>query len=266
MTKAKKRKVRLGDLEFGSPQPIMMAGPCSVESEAMIHRIASRLSQMGVRVLRGGCFKARTSPYSFQGLGEEGLKFLVEAAKANSMYSVVEFLTIEQLEEYADLVDIVQIGTRNMYNYPFLKACGQLKKPVVLKRAFSATYEEWHMASEYILSEGNEAVILCERGIRTFEVATRNTLDITAIAYMKERTGLPVIVDPSHAAGLRELVPNLAYASMAAGADGFMLECHEEPEKALSDSRQSLSLEDFEEMYQRLRRMEALRMRDWKEK
>lgn len=265
MTRAKKRTVNIGEIEFGSGLPVMMAGPCSVESEAMIHRIAERLSKMGVRVLRGGCFKARTSPYSFQGLGEEGLKYLVHAAKANSMYSIVEFLTIEQLERYADLVDAIQIGTRNMYNYPLLKACGRLNKPVVLKRAFSATYEEWHLAGEYILSEGNKAVIYCERGIRTFEVATRNTLDITAISYMKERTGLPVVVDPSHAAGLRELVPNLAYASLAAGADGFMVECHEEPEKALSDSRQTLSLEDFEKMNEVLLRMGRLRERAWKE-
>lgn len=254
---AKKRVVKIGDLELGSGSPVMMAGPCSVESEDMIHRVASKLSQQGVRLLRGGCFKARTSPYSFQGLGEEGLKYLVDAAKEQGMYSIVEFLTIEQLEKYADLVDVVQIGTRNMYNYPLLKACGELRKPIVLKRAFSATYEEWHLASEYILSEGNEAVILCERGIRTFEVATRNTLDITAVPYMKERTGLPLIVDPSHAAGLRELVPALSYAALAAGADGFMIECHEEPEKALSDSRQSLSLEDFVKMQARLKQLEA---------
>lgn len=254
---AKKRVVKIGDLELGSGSPVMMAGPCSVESEDMIHRVAAKLSQQGVRLLRGGCFKARTSPYSFQGLGEEGLKYLVDAAKEQGMYSIVEFLTIEQLEKYADLVDVVQIGTRNMYNYPLLKACGELRKPIVLKRAFSATYEEWHLASEYILSEGNEAVILCERGIRTFEVATRNTLDITAVPYMKERTGLPLIVDPSHAAGLRELVPALSYAALAAGADGFMIECHEEPEKALSDSRQSLSLEDFAKMQARLKQLEA---------
>lgn len=254
---AKKRVVKIGDLELGSGSPVMMAGPCSVESEDMIHRVAAKLSQQGVRLLRGGCFKARTSPYSFQGLGEEGLKYLVDAAKEQDMYSIVEFLTIEQLEKYADLVDVVQIGTRNMYNYPLLKACGELRKPIVLKRAFSATYEEWHLASEYILSEGNEAVILCERGIRTFEVATRNTLDITAVPYMKERTGLPLIVDPSHAAGLRELVPALSYAALAAGADGFMIECHEEPEKALSDSRQSLSLEDFAKMQARLKQLEA---------
>lgn len=254
---AKKRVVKIGDLELGSGSPVMMAGPCSVESEDMIHRVAAKLSQQGVRLLRGGCFKARTSPYSFQGLGEEGLKYLVDAAKEQGMYSIVEFLTIEQLEKYADLVDVVQIGTRNMYNYPLLKACGELRKPIVLKRAFSATYEEWHLASEYILSEGNEAVILCERGIRTFEVATRNTLDITALPYMKERTGLPLIVDPSHAAGLRELVPALSYAALAAGADGFMIECHEEPEKALSDSRQSLSLEDFAKMQARLKQLEA---------
>lgn len=254
---AKKRVVKIGDLELGSGSPVMMAGPCSVESEDMIHRVAAKLSQQGVRLLRGGCFKARTSPYSFQGLGEEGLKYLVDAAKEQGMYSIVEFLTIEQLEKYADLVDVVQIGTRNMYNYPLLKACGELRKPIVLKRAFSATYEEWHLASEYIMSEGNEAVILCERGIRTFEVATRNTLDITAVPYMKERTGLPLIVDPSHAAGLRELVPALSYAALAAGADGFMIECHEEPEKALSDSRQSLSLEDFAKMQARLKQLEA---------
>lgn len=262
MTKRKRRRVKIGDMELGSGRPLMMAGPCSVESEAMIYHIASRLSKMGVRLLRGGCFKARTSPYSFQGLGEEGLGYLVDAAKKYSMHTIVEFLTIEQLEKYSELVDVVQIGTRNMYNYPLLKACGKLNKPVILKRAFSATYEEWHLASEYILSEGNPDVILCERGIRTFEVATRNTLDITAVPYMKERTGLPLIVDPSHAAGLRELVPPLTYAALAAGADGFMIECHEAPEKALSDSRQSLSLDDFEKMVEVLGCMQDLRCKE----
>lgn len=263
MKKKRNSVVEIDDIAFGDGSFEVVAGPCAVESEEQIHKIAKELSGLGIRVLRGGSFKARTSPYTFQGMGEEALRYLSEAAKSNSMKCVSEFLSIEQLTEFHHLVDIVQIGARNMYNYPLLRAAGSISKPVLLKRAFSATYEEWYLAAEYIISSGNPNVILCERGIRTFEVATRNTFDINAVSYMKEKSKLPIICDPSHAAGLREHVPSLSYAALAAGADGIMVETHYEPENALSDGRQTLSIGAFSEMNERLARMAALRKTDW---
>lgn len=248
MSKVEKRIVRVGKIEFGNGAPCIIAGPCSVESEEQIFYMAKTLSNLGVSMLRGGCFKPRTSPYSFQGLGVEGLKYLAAAGKDYSIPVVSEFMSIEQLLEYHHMVDLVQIGSRNMYNYPLLKAAGSIDKPVLLKRGFSATYEEWHMAAEYIISSGNKDVILAERGIRSFGVETRNTFDITAIPYMKQKTGLPVIADPSHALGLREYVGALSLGALAAGADGLMIEVHPNPENALSDGRQSLYIDDFKRL------------------
>ncbi len=250
------RTVEVGDLVFGLGKPYYIAGPCSVESEEQIYNMAKSMKEMGVDILRGGCFKPRTSPYSFQGLGEEGLRYLSEAGRYYKIPVISEFLSIEQLLKFNHMVDIIQIGSRNMYNYPLLQAAGTIDKPVVLKRGMSATYEEWHMAAEHIMSNGNKRIILVERGIRTFELGTRNTLDITAIPYMKCKTGLPVICDPSHACGLRELIEPLSLAGLAAGADGLMIEVHENPEKALSDGRQSVELSKFPAMFERLKKME----------
>lgn len=245
--------VEVAGLIFGDGKAKFIAGPCAVESEEQIYNLAKELKKCGVDILRGGCFKPRTSPYSFQGLGEEGLHYLNEAGKFYGLPIISEFMSIEEVLKFHHLVDIIQIGSRNMYNYPLLRTLGEIDKPVMLKRGFSATYEEWHLASQYIISNGNKKVILAERGIRTFETGTRNTLDITAIPFMKCRTGLPIVCDPSHAVGLREFVEPLAFAALATGADGLMIEVHETPEKALSDGRQSIELKKFPELMDKFR-------------
>ena len=248
--------VRVGDLSVGGDQVVIMAGPCAVESRKMLLESAQRLSAMGVTILRGGAFKPRTSPYAFQGLGEEGLKILAEARDQTGMRIVTEVTSPDKVELVAKYADILQIGARNMQNFDLLKECSQVKKPVLLKRGLSATIDEWLQSAEYVLSAGkNRDVILCERGIRTFETATRNTVDLNAVPVLHERTHLPVIVDPSHGTGVRAYVPPLAMAAIAAGADGVMLECHPEPEKALSDGPQSLTFDMVERL---LRDMEAI--------
>lgn len=234
-----------GGLSIGSGELVMMAGPCAVEGEEQLMEVAGILRSAGAKVLRGGAFKPRTSPYSFQGMEKEGLQLLKKVRDETGLLivsEVVDPLNVGLVEEY---VDILQVGTRNMQNFYLLKELGRINKPVLLKRGMSATIEEWLMAAEYIISGGNENVILCERGIRTFETYTRNTLDISAIPVVKELSHLPVIVDPSHGTGRSQLVPSMCMAAIAAGADGLLVEVHPCPEKALSDGPQSLNSEKF---------------------
>jgi 3-deoxy-7-phosphoheptulonate synthase len=248
--------VRIGDVAIGGEQVVVMAGPCSVENRKMLLESAQRLSALGVTILRGGAYKPRTSPYAFQGMGEDGLKLLEEARELTGMKIVTEVMAPDKVEIVAKYADILQIGARNMQNFDLLKECAEIRKPVLLKRGLSATIEEWLQSAEYILSTGkNRDVILCERGIRTFETSTRNTMDLNCIPVLHERTHLPVIVDPSHGTGVRAYVAPLAMAAVAAGADGVMLECHPEPEKALSDGPQSLTFDMVERL---LRDLEAI--------
>jgi 3-deoxy-7-phosphoheptulonate synthase len=232
--------VRLGELAIGGEEVVMVAGPCSVESRDHIFEMARLTAGAGIPVLRGGAFKPRTSPYSFQGMGEPGLRHLREAADRYGLFVVSEVMDASQIPLMSEYVDIIQVGARNMQNFALLAALGKAEKPVLLKRGISATIEEWLMAAEYVMSGGNYEVILCERGIRTFEPATRNTFDVSAVAVLKELTHLPVIVDPSHAIGVRDKVIPLARAGVAAGADGCMVEFHDAPEEALSDGPQAL--------------------------
>ena len=232
-------------LKIGGGNFVIMAGPCSVESEEQIIEIAKRIKESGATVLRGGAFKPRTSPYAFQGLGTEGLDLLLKAKEVTGLPIVTEIMDPRQIE-YFEFVDIIQVGARNMQNFDLLKMLGTLNKPILLKRGLSATYQELLMSAEYIMAGGNSQVMLCERGIRTFETATRNTLDITAIPYLKEKTHLPIIVDPSHAAGMHRMVKPLSLAATAAGADGFLIEVHNNPQKALCDGEQSLKPEKFD--------------------
>ena len=245
--------VRLGDdVAVGGGHFVMMAGPCAVESEDQILRIAHAVKQAGARVLRGGAFKPRTSPYAFQGLGEEGLRLLALAREETGLKIVTEVMTPEHLDAVCEAADILQIGARNMQNYFLLRRVGAVRKPVLLKRGMSSTLEELLLAAEYIVAEGNPNVILCERGIRTFETGTRNTLDLGGVARLREMTHLPVVADPSQASGRRSLVPPLARAAVAAGADGLIVEVHHAPEQALSDGAQSLTLGQFEQLMRSL--------------
>lgn len=243
------------DVVFGGKKIPVIAGPCCVETIEQIQAIAKAVKASGASVLRGGAYKPRTSPYSFQGLQEEGLHLLVAAREETGLPVDTEVMTENNVELVADHADILQIGTRNMQNYDLLKAVGQIKKPILLKRGLASTIREWLMAAEYILSQGNMDVVLCERGIRTFETATRNTLDINAVAVLKHETHLPVVVDPSHATGHWKYVSDMACAAVAAGADGIMVEVHCNPHEAWSDGAQSLTPERFDEMMQRLRKV-----------
>ncbi len=233
---------------IGGDTLAVMAGPCAIESEEQIHTVAKTLGACGAKMLRGGAFKPRTSPYAFQGLGEEGLKYMREAADAHGLLTVSEVMDIEAIPLMEEYVDIAQVGARNMQNFSLLKALGKTQVPVLLKRGMAATYQDLLMAAEYILSGGNERVILCERGIRTYEPLTRNTLDVAAVPILHELSHLPVIVDPSHGTGRRPMVAPMACAAVAAGADGIMVEIHPDPDKAASDAAQTLSLEAFEEL------------------
>ncbi len=235
-------------LPIGEGHISVMAGPCSIEGEEQIFEIAESIANAGATILRGGAFKPRSSPYSFQGLGEEGLKLMQQAARQYNLLTVSEIMDAEHLDLMEEYVDILQVGARNMQNFSLLKKLGKSRTPVLLKRGFAATYQEFLMSAEYILSGGNERVILCERGIRTFESYTRNTLDIAAVPILKNLSHLPVIVDPSHGTGIRQLVAPMARAAVAAGADGLMIEVHPEPDKALSDAAQTISLEAFEKL------------------
>jgi 3-deoxy-7-phosphoheptulonate synthase len=246
--------IQLGKgVAVGGEQVVMMAGPCSVESAEQIETIAALVAEQGVRVLRGGAFKPRTSPYSFQGLGKEGLQLMRAAADAHDLLVVSEVMDHTQIPMMMDYVDVLQVGARNMQNYNLLKEVGKVSKPVLLKRGISATVEELLLSAEYIMSGGNYDIILCERGIRTFESSTRNTLDISAIPVIKKLSHLPIIVDPSHGTGRRDKVPSMARAAVAAGADGLLIEVHDDPEKALSDGAQSLYPAQFGQLMKELR-------------
>jgi len=245
--------IRVGNVEIGGPEITVIAGPCSVESREQTVSAARHLKELGANMLRGGAYKPRTSPYTFQGLGEEGLRILAEAREESSLPVVSELMCVENLEAVEQHIDVIQIGARNMQNYPLLRRVGQSRKPVLLKRGLAATLEEFLLAAEYIMAEGNHRVMLCERGIRTFSDYSRFTLDISIVPELKRISHLPVIVDPSHAAGRRDIVIPLARAAIAAGADGIMVEVHAEPKKALSDGAQSLTLEMFAELMEELR-------------
>ena len=244
-------------LRIGGGQVVVMAGPCSVESEEMLLETAHAVKDAGGHILRGGAFKPRTSPYSFQGLGRQGLAHLAKARAETGMPVVTEVMTPSEVEYVAEAADIVQIGARNMQNYDLLREVGRQPKPVLIKRGLSSTIEEWLLSAEYVLSQGNYNVILCERGIRTFETAMRNTLDIAAVPLLKELSHLPVIVDPSHATGKWSLVQATARAAVAAGADGIMVEVHPRPDEALSDGPQSLTPQNFAAMMPELRAIAA---------
>jgi 3-deoxy-7-phosphoheptulonate synthase len=245
--------VNVGDrVTFGGEEIVVIGGPCAVESLEQMQQIAEALSQVPVPALRGGVYKPRTSPYSFQGMGLDGLRVLASVRQQYGMPIVTEVMSIAQLEPVCAYADMLQIGSRNMQNFELLKALGQVDQPVLLKRGLAATLEEFVMAAEYVMAHGNPNVVLCERGIRSFDPYTRNVLDLGAVVALKQLTHLPVIVDPSHAAGKRELVPNLARAAIACGADGLIIECHPMPDQSVSDARQALSLEDMAELVQSL--------------
>lgn len=244
--------IDVGGHKFGGNNFQIIAGPCSVESEKQVVEIAKAVKSAGANLLRGGAFKPRTSPYSFQGLRETGLDLLIKAKQETGMPIVSEIMSVRHIDLFKD-VDLVQIGARDMQNFELLKEVGKMDKPILLKRGLANTIEEWLMSAEYIMSEGNKNIILCERGIRTFEPLTRNTLDLSAIPLLKELTHLPVIVDPSHASGLSRLVPPLSLAAVGAGADGLMIEVHNDPLHALCDGAQSLKPEQFKEVVDKLK-------------
>jgi len=240
--------IKINDVEIGGDEIVVMAGPCSVESREQIEHLAAAVKKSGAKILRGGAFKPRSSPYSFQGLGEEGLKLLRQAADRNDLLVVSEVMDRSKIDVVVAYSDILQVGARNMQNYDLLRELGKVRKPILLKRGMSATIEETLMSAEYIMAGGNYDVIFCERGIRTFENYTRNTMDISAIPVIQKLSHLPIIADPSHGTGIREKVAPMARAAVAAGAHGLMIEVHHEPENALSDGAQSLYPEQFEQL------------------
>ena len=249
--------VKIGNVEVGGKEVVFMSGPCSVESREQIVSIAKDIKKAGAKILRGGAFKPRTSPYTFQGLGVDGLKLLAEAREETGLPVITEIMDTKDLEVIEKYADCLQIGARNMQNFSLLKEVGRSKLPVMLKRGMSATVKDLLMSAEYILSEGNFNVLLCERGIRTFETYTRNTLDLNAVPVLKAETHLPVVVDPTHGVGLHEFIPAMALASVAAGADALMIEVHNSPELAKSDGEQALLPGEFSDLIQRLRAVAA---------
>ncbi|OIP36387.1 3-deoxy-7-phosphoheptulonate synthase [Candidatus Desantisbacteria bacterium CG2_30_40_21] len=251
--RAQRTIIKVGDVVIGDNQIVLIAGPCSVESREQIIETAKAVKAAGASMLRGGAYKPRTSPYAFQGLGEEGLKYLAEARDVTGLPVVTELMDTKDTELVAEYADIIQIGARNMQNFSLLKAVGCVSKPILLKRGHAATINEWLMSAEYIMHAGNQQVILCERGIRTFETATRNTLDLSAVPVVKELSHLPIIVDPSHGGGKRSLVAPLSKAAVACGTDGLAIEVHLNPEEALSDGEQSLLPQDFEVLVRELK-------------
>jgi 3-deoxy-7-phosphoheptulonate synthase len=251
--RAGRSQIRMNGCEIGGDEFIVMAGPCSVENEKQIMQAAEGVARSGAKLLRGGAFKPRTSPYDFQGLEEEGLKLLAKARRATGLGIITEIMSDRDVELVSNYADVLQIGARNMQNFALLKAVGKSARPVLLKRGMSSTVKELLMSAEYVVAHGNPNVILCERGIRTFETVTRNTCDIAAIPALNELTHLPVVLDPSHATGRRSLVPALARAAVAIGADGLLIEAHPAPEKAMSDGAQSLDLDQFHAMMQDLK-------------
>jgi 3-deoxy-7-phosphoheptulonate synthase len=251
--KAEDTIITIGDLKIGGDEVIVMAGPCSAETEEQCQASAAAVKRAGAKVLRGGAFKPRSSPYSFQGHGEAGLQMLRRAADAHNLKLISEVMDVSQIEVIAKYCDIFQVGARNMQNYTLLRELGHARKPVLVKRGISATIEEWLLSAEYILDGGNNDVILCERGIRTFETATRNTFDISAIPVVKKLSHLPVVADPSHGAGRRDMVAQLARAAVAVGADGLLIEVHNDPDHALSDGAQSMFPAQFDRLMAELR-------------
>jgi 3-deoxy-7-phosphoheptulonate synthase len=250
--RSERTRIRVNGSEIGGDDFIVMAGPCSVESEKQIMQAAEGVAQAGAKLLRGGAFKPRTSPYDFQGLETEGLKLLAKAKAATGLGIITEVMSDRDVELVAEYADVLQIGARNMQNFALLKTLGKCNRPVLLKRGMSCTVKELLMSAEYVVAHGNPNVILCERGIRTFETVTRNTCDIAAVAALNELTHLPVVLDPSHATGKRSLVPALSRAGVAIGADGLLVEVHPAPEKAMSDGAQSLDIPQFRKMMQEL--------------
>ena len=250
--------IKVGNTQIGGDELIIMSGPCAVECEKQVMETAIAIKKAGAQILRGGAYKPRTSPYAFQGLEEDGLKLMKEAKDETGLSVVCEVTSLYAIEAACKYVDMLQIGARNMQNFYLLKEAGKTGLPILLKRGLSATIDEWLNASEYIMAEGNPNVVLCERGIRTFETATRNTLDLSAVPVIRAKSHLPIIVDPSHATGVRNYVAPMAKASVAAGADGLMIETHPNPEKALSDGPQSLTFTQFEKLCDELRPFAAL--------
>ena len=248
-------EVRVGDVRFGGNEVVVLAGPCAIEDENQLITVGEAVARSGARMLRGGAFKPRSSPYSFQGLGEEGLVLLALVRSQTGLPVVTEVVAPEDVDLVAKYADMLQIGARNMANFRLLSEVGAQSRPVLLKRGISSTVEELLLAAEYVVAAGNPRVVLCERGIRTFETTTRNTLDLSAVPVLKQKSHLPVIVDPSHAAGERSLVPHLARAAVAAGADGIIVEVHNDPDSALSDGKQSLTLDGFKTMMAQLQRI-----------
>lgn len=250
--------IKVKDIMIGGDQLVIMSGPCAVESYEQLRSTALAIKKSGAQILRGGAYKPRTSPYSFQGLEEEGLKYMKEISEETNLAVVTEVTSLQAIESAVNYVDMLQIGARNMQNFYLLKEAGKTGLPVLLKRGLCATIEEWLNAAEYIMAEGNPNVVLCERGIRTYETATRNTLDISAVPVIKQKSHLPIIVDPSHATGVRDYVLPLAKCAVAVGADGLMIETHPDPSRALSDGPQSLTFEQFDDLCEQLRPYAAL--------
>ena len=251
--KPERSVIAVGDLRIGGDEVIVMAGPCSAETEEQVEKAAAAVSKAGAKVFRGGAFKPRSSPYSFQGLGEEGLRLLREAADRHNLKLVSEVMDVSQIDLVMKYADMLQVGARNMQNYTLLRELGKVKMPILLKRGISATIEEWLLSAEYVLSGGNGDVVLCERGIRTFENYTRNTLDISAIPVIHKLSHLPIVADPSHGIGIRDKVAPMARAAVAAGADGLIIEVHPDPDHALSDGAQSLFPEQFDRLMAEVR-------------
>ncbi|WP_125152229.1 3-deoxy-7-phosphoheptulonate synthase [Clostridium rectalis] len=245
--------VQVGNVIIGGEEKIFISGPCSVEDYDSMLTMAKELKNVGVNILRGGAFKPRTSPYDFQGLQFEGLEILKKVSEKVGIPIVTEIMDTRHIDKSIDLIDMIQVGSRNMYNYSLLKEIGKTKKPVLLKRGMSATLSEWLYAAEYIMAEGNENVVLCERGIRTFENYTRNTLDLNAVAVIKNKYRLPIIVDPSHGTGLREIVPTMSLAAIATGADGLMIESHISPDNSVSDARETITIKSMEHIIKRIK-------------
>lgn len=250
--------VQVSEVTFGGSEPVIIAGPCTVEDRDQLLRTAEAVRQAGVSMLRGGAFKPRTSPYSFQGLGEAGLELLAEARAVTGLPVVTEVLDTEHVELVAEYADMLQIGSRNMMNFALLRRVAATGKPVLLKRGFAATIEEWLLSAEYLLAGGNDQVVLCERGVRGFDTATRFTLDLSAVPLVRQLSHLPVIVDPSHGTGRRELVPPMSLAAIAAGAHGLIIEVHPEPERALVDGRQTITPETLSDLVRRVRALTAV--------
>ncbi len=250
--------IRIGNKCIGGSNPVVIAGPCTIESLEQIVAIAHQAKASGADFLRGGIFKPRTNPNDFQGHGLEGLDWMVEAGRQTGLPIVTELMDASYLDIFVEKVDVIQIGSRNMYNYSLLKAVGETKKPIVLKRGFSATIREWILAAEHIAKGGNDNIIFCERGIRTFEDYTRNTLDLAAVPIIQKETGLPIIVDPSHGTGIRELVAIMSEAAIACGANGLMIEAHTDPEQSISDKAQTVDMMTLAEIIMRIKRYETL--------